>query len=140
MTEDFKDKWPEMRMKHLELLQSVIGRMGNSSANAKNYCMTMVAGLLGLSAAVSKPQMLLGVVPLVLIFSILDASYLRLERSFRSQYDQVRKDKLDQAPDFLITTGWSQNHHHHESLWSWSVFWFYSPILVTLLAVYFYLR
>lgn len=44
-----------MRMKHLELLQCVISRMGNSSANAKNYCMTMVAGLLGLSAAVSKP-------------------------------------------------------------------------------------
>ncbi len=136
MTKRHEDRWPEMRMKHLELLQNVVTRMGNSSAGLKNYCMTLVAGMIGLAAAVQKADILLYAMPIIIVFAILDANYLKLERAFRSQYNVVRQQKIDKEPDFLIETGWGKNHKWYESLWSWSVFWFYAPILIIMLIVY----
>ena len=48
MSDEFRDKWPEMRMKHLELIQNAISRMGSNNANLKGYCMTMVTAVIGL--------------------------------------------------------------------------------------------
>lgn len=135
--EKYADKWPEMRMKHLELLQGVISRMANQSANLKNYCMTLVAGIIGLSVAVQKPDALLYAMPVVLVFAALDANYLKLERAFRAQYNSVRKEPIDQASDFLITPGWETGRKWYESLWSWSVFWFYAPLVVILGVIYY---
>ena len=136
MQEKYEERWPEMRMKHLELLQNVVTRMGNNSASLKNFCMTLIAGIIGLAAAVQKPEALLYTIPIVLIFAVLDANYLKLERAFRSQYNVVRKQKLDKEPDFLIETGWGKSHKWHQSLWSWSVFWFYFPVVILMAFIY----
>jgi hypothetical protein len=76
MPDEFRDKWPEMRMKHLEFVQNAISRMGSNNANLKGYCMTMVAAVIGLSAAVSKEQIIIYSLPIVITFSVLDAAYL----------------------------------------------------------------
>lgn len=135
MSDEYKDRWPDMRMKHLELIQNVVSRMANNSSSLKNYCMTLVAAMIGLSAAVRESDILLYLLPIILVFALLDANYLRLERSFRAQYDSVRKGALDTEPDFLITTGWGANHKWYQSLWSWSVFWFYSSLVIAIFMV-----
>jgi len=61
-------------MKHLELIQNALSRMGNNSANLKGYCMSMVAAIIGLAAAVSKQQIILYSLPIVAVFAFLDAS------------------------------------------------------------------
>jgi len=139
MSEKFEEKWPEMRMKHLELIQSVVSRMGNHSANLKNYCMALIAGLLGLAAASGNPKIVIFASPIIFIFAFLDANYLMLERGFRSQYDVLRKQPIDKEPDFLITTGWSVGHSWFETFFSWSVIGFYAPILVIMFIIYFFI-
>jgi hypothetical protein len=101
--DDFQGHWADMRMKHLELIQSVIARMGNNSTNLKNYCMTLSAGVICLAAAVQRSDILLFSLPIVIVFSILDTNYLRLERAFRDQYESTRKQHIDCQPDFLIS-------------------------------------
>src|SRR5258708_18139928 len=79
------------KVKHLELIQSVITRMAGNSALLKGWSVTLSAALIGLAAAKdARPQYaLLGCFPPV-FFAILDAFYLRQERLFRRLYDRVR--------------------------------------------------
>ena len=86
MSEEVERLWTEMHLKHLEMLQSVIGRMAGNSAGLKNYCMTIAAAIIGLAAAIQKPEILYYTSPLIVIFGVLDGHYLRLERAFRDQY------------------------------------------------------
>lgn len=134
MTDEFREKWPEMRMKHLELVQNAITRMGANNASLKGYCMTMVAAVIGLSAAVSKEQIILYTLPLVLAFAVLDTAYLALECSFRTHFDSVRKQELDARPDFHIYSDYSS---FFRCFFSWSVIGFYGSIAIIMLAIYF---
>ena len=135
MSDDFRDKWPDMRMKHLELIQNALSRMGNNSANLKSYCMTMVAAIIGLSAAVSKEQIILYSLPVVGAFAFLDANYLALERGFRRHFDEVRLNPYDKQPDFLIVP--TKGHSFIRAFFSWSVLAFYLGIAGAMLVIYY---
>jgi hypothetical protein len=133
MTDEFRDKWPEMRMKHLELVQNAITRMGANNANLKGYCMTMVAAIIGLSAAVSKEQIILYTLPLVLAFAVLDSAYLALERGFRNHFNYVRNQELNTRPDFHIYPKYSG---YIECFFSWSVVGFYGSISIIMITIH----
>lgn len=135
MADEYRDKWPDMRMKHLELIQNALSRMGNNSASLKSYCMSMVAAIIGLAAAVSKEQIILYSLPVVLAFACLDASYLALERGFRSHFDEVRLKSIDSQPDFLIVP--LKSASAIRVFFSWSVLGFYLPIALGMAAVYY---
>ncbi len=134
MSDSFREKWPEMRMKHLELIQNAITRMGANNASLKGYCMTMVAAIIGLAAAVSKEQILLYTMPVVIAFSVLDADYLSLERGFRCHFDEVRKRPMDHEPDFHVMP--TSQGDFLKSYRSWSVIGFYGAILAVMIAIY----
>ncbi|MEN2993061.1 MAG: hypothetical protein ABDH91_05865 [Bacteroidia bacterium] len=74
---------------YLTLLQGIIQQTAGSSASVKTQCPAIVAALLTLSADKGKP--LLAAIALLptLLFMLLDAYYLALERWFRQQYNQV---------------------------------------------------
>lgn len=127
-----RDKWPEMRMKHLELIQAVIARMGTNTSGLKGYCMAMSAAIIGLSASVSKEQILLYTLPIVFAFSLLDAVYLSLERGLRGQYNSIRQLPLDSQPDFEISP---QTSSLFSAFFSWSVAGFYSVIVLIMIIV-----
>lgn len=131
MTE-FREKWPEMRMKHLELIQNAISRMGVNGANLKGYCMTIVAALIGLSAAVSKEQILIYSIPVVVGLSFLDAAYLALERGFRNHYDQIRKMTWDSEPDFHV---YPESTSIISAYFSWSIVGFYAATILVMVAI-----
>ena len=76
MPNDFRENWPEMRIKHLELLQQTISRMAKNSATLKNYCTAITAALLSFGAALDEADILLFSSPLVIIFSLMDSNYL----------------------------------------------------------------
>ncbi len=72
--------------KHLEITQDVITRMAENSRSCKVWCVTLVAAVLVLVARTGEPQhALIALVP-TLLFLILDAYYLALERAFRNSY------------------------------------------------------
>ena len=77
---------------HLTMMQGVINRMAENSRSCKVWCVTLVAATLVLVARTGEPQhALIALVP-TLLFLVLDAYYLALERSFiRSQNTFVAK-------------------------------------------------
>ena len=72
--------------KHLEIMQGVITRMAENSRSCKVWCVTLVAATLVLVARTGEPRhSLIALVP-TLLFLVLDAYYLALERAFRDSY------------------------------------------------------
>lgn len=132
MTE-FREKWPEMRMKHLELIQNAMARMGSNSTTLKGYTITVVGAVIALAAAVQRPNILLYALPVVIGMSVLDSTYLALEKGFRTQYNIVRLSKLDCEPDFEITPSYGS---FIESYLSWSVAGFYGCTMIVMFLLY----
>lgn len=129
--------WLEMRMKHLDFLQSAITRMGTNSANLKTSVLTVTTAVLGFAAAASRPEIILYTLPIVVLFALMDARYLALERGFRQSYDSVRIKPLDEVPDFAIRS--ASEGPFPAALLSWSVALFYGLIMV-LMSVVWYLE
>ena len=84
--------------KHLEITQGVINQMAENSRSCKIWCVTLVSAILVLVARIGQPDhMLIALAPAVL-FYVLDAYYLSLERGFRRSYDNfVRRIHQRQA-------------------------------------------
>ena len=79
------------KIKHLEMIESIIERMAKNSFQLKAWGMTLVTavGALGAREA-DKRFMLLAFVPII-GFWLLDALYLRQERRYRALYRSVRE-------------------------------------------------
>ncbi len=72
---------------HLNIMQDVIRRMAENSRSCKVWCVTLVSATLVLVTRTENPNhALIALVP-ALLFYILDAYYLALERSFIKSYD-----------------------------------------------------
>ena len=72
---------------HLEIVQGVIQRMAENSRSCKVWCVTLVSAILVLVARTgSAEHAMIALAPTVLFF-VLDAYYLSLERAFRKSYN-----------------------------------------------------
>ncbi|MDD3414362.1 MAG: hypothetical protein PHY47_10205 [Lachnospiraceae bacterium] len=80
---------------YLQMIQGNIERMSTSSAIFKGFAATIVAGIATISfQEVSSWILGMSFIP-VLSFVLLDLYYLRLERSYRFLYENVRKGKSE---------------------------------------------
>jgi hypothetical protein len=81
----------EKRLRHLEMIQSVISLMAQNSFSIKTWTVTLVAGLFALAADKASPVfVLVAYIPLG-AFWILDGYYLWQERLYRAYFDQTRQ-------------------------------------------------
>ena len=88
---DFKDS----EMKHLEFIQGVLTRMASNSFAMKGWMIAIVSALLALYAD-SKPKnecYLLVAAIATLLFWIIDAYYLYIERKYRKLYKDIINDE-----------------------------------------------
>ena len=84
--------------KHLEISQGVITRMAENSRSCKIWCVTLVSAILVLVARTGEADHALIALAPTVLFYMLDAYYLSLERSFRRSYNGfVRKIHEEQA-------------------------------------------
>ena len=94
----------EKVIKHLEMTQAVINRLGNNSFLLKSWSMTVIVTTMVLIARydMQNPCLVLAVMLPVLGFWILDGYFLRQERLFRQVYDEVRQqDDTDFKMDVM---------------------------------------
>lgn len=89
----------DQRVKHLEMLQVVITRLGQNSFAVRGWSVTLVSVLFALIAAKDSPPAatLVALVPSI-VFWGLDAYYLRQERLFRRLYAAVAQDVGNAEP------------------------------------------
>lgn len=122
---------------HLEMMQGVIERMASNSRSCKVWCVTLVAAVLVLVARTGEAQhALIALVPTVL-FLVLDAYYLALERAFISSYDRfvsrLHGRSLVQGELFAISPSGSIPGMALRAVLSFSIWPFYALILATTL-------
>ena len=92
----------DRRIKHLEMIQAVVARLGNNAFFIKGWTITIAGVFLGFAVNQDKWQLAVASAAPTLLFWILDASFLRNERLFRDLYDRVRKGEIE--PFFMGAT------------------------------------
>jgi len=128
----------ENKLRHLEMIQNIIGRMANNSFLLKGWTVTLVAGIFAISSKeADKIYFLIAYIP-VFVFWGLDSYYLLQERLYRSLYDTIRDmDERDidfslkaTSKDFL-----SDKNCYCNCVFSKTELWFYLPLALTILLV-----
>lgn len=114
---------------HLTILQAVIQRMANDSASSKAWCITLVSAILVIVADKGKPQYAwIAVIP-TLLFFVLDAYYLALEKGFRNAYNsfinKLHSEALSAADLFVVVPQGGLFGLFAKSIMSFSVWPFY---------------
>lgn len=97
----------EQKIKHLEFIEGAINRMASNSFAMKGWMLTIVAALLAIYAD-SNPKnslyILIAIFPTVM-FWLLDAYYLYIERKYRDLYKLANKDDSKVKPFDMSTEG-----------------------------------
>lgn len=126
-----------IRIAHLTMLQGVISRMGANSFTLKALAATFGSAAVAVMATVEQPSPYYAVAAIVpmLIFWLMDAQYLRLERAYRNLYDHVRRGEEIEAYSLNAVPFMSETASTLRLAVSWSVSWFYLAILLSLGAV-----
>ena len=133
----------DCKIKHLEMIEAVISRMGSNSFKLKGWAVTLVS-IVGTLAAQGNDKrcFLLAFVPL-LAFWLLDAWYLQTERKYRVLFRQVATQPADHI-DFdmdarNVVSGAPEKAHrcrYRDCLLSWTEIGFYGSIAVTMFLLY----
>ena len=83
---------------YINILQSTISRMASNSASNKTWCITLVSAILVLTVDKKSSNYIWIAMFPILVFLLLDAYYLGLERRFRVLYsDFIQKLHSDTA-------------------------------------------
>jgi hypothetical protein len=128
----------EDKRKHLDYLQTIITRMNANSFQLKNMAIVILTAMFALFAAVPKVLLLILTGFPLIIFWLLDSYYLQQERKFRAMYKDVagltnhfKIETYDMPLDKYEGNGCSFG----ESFISKTIFWFYLPLLLIIIAI-----
>jgi hypothetical protein len=95
----------DRHIKHLEMIQAVIGRLGNDSFLVKGWAITVAGVFFGFAIEAKNWRLAIASIMPTLAFWGLDAYFLRSERLFRALYDRVRRTPTEIEPFFMGATG-----------------------------------
>jgi hypothetical protein len=94
---NYADFEPE-RVKHLEMIQSVVSRLANEAALIRGWALTVSAAFFAFAAKEDNWEVAaVGMLPVVAFWG-LNVYYLRAERQYRALHDRVREIGSDVEP------------------------------------------
>jgi hypothetical protein len=122
---------------HLGILQSVIERMASNSTASKAWCITIVSAVLVIVADRGKPDFaFLALIPNIL-FMLLDAYYLALEKGFRNSYNhfvkKIHNGTLTSEDLFFVSPYGRPSLLQIEAFKSFSVWGFYIALCLLII-------
>jgi hypothetical protein len=127
----------ENKHKHLEFIQSAVGRMASNLFLLKGWAITLIAALFALAAKETEGAYFLIAFMPATLFWALDGYFLAQERRFRSLYDYVRK--LDDSQiDFSMDTRPFANENRNKwlgAMFSPTLTIYYISLIVVMLIV-----
>lgn len=128
---DFEDD----RIKHLEMLQAVIARLGSNGFLIKGWAVTVAGVFVGLAVNSEDCSLARVGAAAAIVFWGLDGYFLRAERRFRKLFDRVRLFDAAVGPFFMGATAsdWTKQLPDEES---WELSWFGAMTSWTLLFFY----
>lgn len=121
----------ENKLKHLEMVQSVINRVANNSFMLKGWAVTLVSGIFVLAGKdTDKLYFLVAYIP-VIVFWGLDSYYLLQERLYRGLYEKVRLSEESEIDFSLRVTKeefGNEKNKFISCVVSITELWFYFPL------------
>ena len=125
------EKLMENKLKHLEMVQSVINRVANNSFMLKGWAVTLVSGIFVLAGKdTDKLYFLVAYIP-VIVFWGLDSYYLLQERLYRGLYEKVRLSEESEIDFSLRVTKeefGKEKNKFISCVVSITELWFYFPL------------
>lgn len=129
------------KIKYLEFIQNIVTRMNQNSFMIKGWTVAIVSALLALYVDKENELFILISIFPVLIFMFLDSYYLWQERKFRHLYNKVlEENESKQIKLFSMNTNVGNDCCkicYFKALFSVIEVWFYFPIMLGLVALYF---
>lgn len=117
----------EDRRKHLDHVSAVIARMASSSTLFKGWSVTIAGAAFGVAIVRdSWYLMVLGLLG-VAFFALLDCFYLENEKRYRDLYTAIAETNT--VPPFSMKARQVASDSRNRSYTSWSIRYFYFPIL-----------
>ena len=132
----------EKKISHLNMIQSIITRMGNNSFALKGWAVGIMIAVYAFAGNSNVKAVIVTLMPLI-VFWFIDTYYLMLERKFRCLYDDVRiKDEKDidfsmNPNDVKINLDEVKKYGFFSIFFSKSVLPFYLVCIATTLVIYF---
>ncbi|MDB5073366.1 MAG: hypothetical protein JWM87_4477 [Candidatus Eremiobacteraeota bacterium] len=95
------------RLKYLEMLQGVITRMAGNEFSLRTWSVTLGTAVIGYAASKdgNTKAAFIAILP-ALVFWLLDAYFLSLERKFRALFNTAAAVQ-DDTPNFSFDNGWT---------------------------------
>ncbi len=137
MTEESTVTLSDQQIAHLGMIQGVINRMASNSFALKALAVTIAAAIIAITGTqqdASASVSYVGLFPVV-VFWLIDAKYLRLERLYRKLYDHIRSGGEFEAFSMNTTSFNKGVSSTLRIAISWSVIWFYLAVTAALVAV-----
>ncbi len=98
-----EEKFSEQRIRHLEMIQAAVSRLGGNGFLIKGWAITIAGAFLAFAVNRQKYGLALAALAPTVLFWLLDAYFLRNERLFRHLFDRVRRGL--EPPFFMAATG-----------------------------------
>lgn len=124
------DQLHSTRVAHLNMIQGIVSRLATFSANAKNFCVTIVAAILGIAFQQQLPLLLIAAAFVVISFGALDVYYLAQERRFRDFYRDVANRPIADAGQLDLTPAKLTLSEYFAGFRSFSTGGFYVLLLI----------
>ena len=133
-----KQDYTDQEIKHLEMIESVIERMGQNSFALKGWTMTLIVAICAFSAAGTERKFALVAIAPIIAFWFLDSFYLQKERKYRELYKLVKDH--DASPfDMDISKFTGKRLKLVECLFSVTEWLFYLVCIVAIIVVFIWL-
>lgn len=116
---------------YLQFLQDNIARMNTNSAQAKGWCIAIVAALLAIFAQTNNALFILICIVPIVLFCILDTLYLQQKHKFVGMYNDFVKDKENKPKVYeMPMKSYAKGlKGFFKALCSWSVGFVYGMLL-----------
>lgn len=133
------NEYKESELKHIEMIESIVERMGQNSFALKGWTMTLIVAICAFSAAGSERRFALIAVTPIVVFWFLDSFYLQRERKYRELYNRVI---MHDVPIFSmdITSIQEKKTGYFNCLFSVTEWVFYVICIVAIIAVFNWLK
>lgn len=125
----------QMRVAHLGMIQTIIARLSGFSANAKTFCITILAALVAVAFQKPVPELIWAGVAVPLVFALLDAYYLALEKCFRVMYANVCARDITEAETLSIAPSSLKANDVASAFFSLSVVGVYLALMLVMCSV-----
>ena len=129
----------EKKLKHLEMIQTVISRMAANSFQLKGLCVTIAVAVSALAVVRSNAILYLLLLIPILSFWLMDAHYLHQEKLFRALFDTVRNQDESQIDFSMNTAPFKKKCPSVAKCFflNWSTIGFYLPFVVIVAVLFF---